>query len=158
MRPHRGHPNANGEGPAVEGLSIMNAFFLLADTSGGGQLEEIARTFGVDWPHLTAQIISFCIVCALLYRFAYRPVLAMLEERRKRIAEGLASAAKSKAELARTEAKQREMLEQAGAASSQVDRGGPRRCRAGSGRGNAESNRCRQTDCGERQRGGPARP
>jgi F-type H+-transporting ATPase subunit b len=98
----------------------MNAFFLLADTSGGGPLEEIARTFGVDWPHLTAQIISFCIVCALLYRFAYRPVLAMLEERRKRIAEGLASAEKSKAELARTEAKQREMLEQAGAQAAKL--------------------------------------
>ena len=98
----------------------MNAIFLLADTSGGGQLEEIARTFGVDWPHLTAQIISFCIVCALLYRFAYRPVLAMLEERRKRIAEGLASAEKSKAELARTEAQQREMLEQAGAQAAKL--------------------------------------
>ena len=98
----------------------MNAFFLLADTSGGGPLEEIARTFGVDWPHLTAQIISFCIVCALLYRFAYRPVLAMLEERRKRIAEGLASAEKSKAELARNEAKQREMLEQAGAEATKL--------------------------------------
>ena len=98
----------------------MNAFFLLADAGGGGPLEEIARTFGVDWPHLTAQIISFCIVCALLYRFAYRPVLAMLEERRKRIAEGLANAEKSKAELARTEAKQREMLEQAGAQAAKL--------------------------------------
>ena len=65
----------------------MNAFFLLADTTGGGQLEEIARTFGVDLAAADCpQIISFCIVCALLYRFAYRPVLAMLEERRKRIA------------------------------------------------------------------------
>jgi len=92
----------------------MNALFLLADTSGGSPLEAIGRTFGVDWPHLTAQIISFCIVCALLYRFAYRPVLAMLNERRQRIAESLANAEKIKAELARTEGKQREMLEQAG--------------------------------------------
>src|SRR3974390_2310829 len=98
----------------------MNGFFLLADPGVGGPLEEIARTFGVDWPHLTAQIISFCIVCALLYRFAYRPVLSMLEERRKRIAEGLASAEKSKAELARTEAKQREMLEQASTQSAKL--------------------------------------
>ena len=74
-----------------------------------GRSKQIARTFGVDWPHLIAQIISFCIVCALLYRFAYRPVLAMLEERRKRIAEGLANAEKIKAELAQTEAKRQEM-------------------------------------------------
>ena len=38
---------------------------------GGGQVERIARTFGVDWPHLIAQIISFGIVCALLYWLAY---------------------------------------------------------------------------------------
>jgi F-type H+-transporting ATPase subunit b len=99
---------------------MMNALLPLADTSGGGQLEEIGRTFGVDWPHLIAQIISFCVVCALLYRFAYRPVLAMLEERRRRIAEGLASAEKSNAELARIEARQREILEQADAQAAKL--------------------------------------
>ena len=40
---------------------------------------QIAETFGVDWPHLTAQVVSFAIVCALLYWLAYKPVLAMLE-------------------------------------------------------------------------------
>ena len=30
-------------------------------------MEEIARTFGVDWPHLLAQIVSFGIMCAVLY-------------------------------------------------------------------------------------------
>ena len=98
----------------------MNALVLLADASGGGQIEQIARTFGVDWPHLIAQIISFCIVCALLYRFAYRPVLAMLEERRQQIAEGLANAEKIKAELARTEAQRQEMLAQANAQATKL--------------------------------------
>lgn len=27
----------------------------------GGEVQQIARTFGVDWAHLGAQIISFCI-------------------------------------------------------------------------------------------------
>ncbi len=98
----------------------MNAFFLLADTSGGGQLEVIGRTFGVDWPHLTAQIISFCIVCALLYRFSYRPVLAMLEERRKRIAEGLANAEKIKTELAQTEGDRQKIMQQVGAEATKL--------------------------------------
>ena len=40
-----------------------------------GQIEEIARTFGVDWTHLIAQIVSFGIVCAVLYKLAYRPIL-----------------------------------------------------------------------------------
>src|SRR4051794_28250673 len=91
----------------------MIAFLLLAAESGGGQVEQIARTFGVDWPHLMAQVVSFGIVCAVLYRFAYRHVLAMLEERRQQIAQGLANAEKIKAELDRTEAQRQEVMAQA---------------------------------------------
>src|SRR6516164_5319749 len=109
----------------------MNTFVLLADQSGGGQLEQIARTFGVDWQHLIAQIISFSIVCFVLYRFAYRPVLAILEKRRQQIAEGLSNAEHIKSELARTEAHRQEkmvevntqatkMIEEARAAAKRV--------------------------------------
>ncbi len=66
----------------------MKALLFLAAQDGGGQVAQIARTFGVDWTHLGAQIISFGIVCAVLYKFAYRRVLAMLEERRQQIAQG----------------------------------------------------------------------
>jgi len=93
----------------------MNAFILMAQAESSGQIEQIARTFGVDWPHLIAQMISFCIVCFLLYRFAYRPVLQMLQNRRQLIAESLANAAKLKAELARTEAERQEIMAQANA-------------------------------------------
>jgi F-type H+-transporting ATPase subunit b len=98
----------------------MNALALLADVNGGGQIEQIARTFGVDWTHLIAQILSFSIVCVLLQRFAYRPVLAMLEERRQRIAEGLANAENIKAELARTEAQRQEMMAQVNAQATRL--------------------------------------
>ena len=67
----------------------------------------------MDWPHLVAQIISFCIVSAVLYRFAYRPILKMLEERRRQIELGLANAEKIKAELARTEVMRQEVMVQA---------------------------------------------
>jgi F-type H+-transporting ATPase subunit b len=91
----------------------MNGLIMLAQSGGGGPVQEIARTFGVDWPHLIAQIISFGIVCILLHRYAYRPVLAMLEARRQEIAESLANAEKIKAELARTEAQRQEVMAQA---------------------------------------------
>jgi len=92
----------------------MNEFIFLAEASGGGgQIAEVARTFGVDWQHLIAQIISFSIVCFFLYKFAYKRVLTMLEERRQRIAEGLANAEKIKAELMRAEAQRQEILAQA---------------------------------------------
>src|SRR6516165_8047345 len=88
----------------------MNLFVLLADDQSGGQLEQVARTFGVDWQHLIAQMISFGIVCFVLSRFAYRPVLAILEQRRQQIAEGLSNADKIKAELAGTEAHRQEKM------------------------------------------------
>jgi F-type H+-transporting ATPase subunit b len=98
----------------------MNTYLLLADQTSDSQLEQIARTFGVDWQHLIAQIISFCIVCFVLYRFAYRPVLAVLEKRRQQIAEGLANAGAIKAELARTVAQHDEKMAQANAQATKM--------------------------------------
>jgi F-type H+-transporting ATPase subunit b len=98
----------------------MNILVLMVQVEPGGQIEKIARTFGVDWSHLIAQIISFSIVCALLYRFAYRPILKMLEERRRQIAQGLANAEKIKAELARTEAQRQEVMMQANAQATRL--------------------------------------
>ena len=97
----------------------MNAFLLFEQAGGGGQVEQIARTFGVDWPHLIAQMVSFSIVCALLYLFAYKPILKMLAERRQLIAQGLANSEKIRDELAKTEAQRREVLAQADAQSAQ---------------------------------------
>jgi len=93
-------------------LSPMAAW-LLAAAAQEGQVEQIARTFGVDWPHLIAQTVSFAIVCGVLYAFAYRPILAMLAERRDQIAKGLANAAQIKAELLKTEAQRQEVMAQA---------------------------------------------
>ena len=98
----------------------MNALVLLAAASGEGQIQQIARTFGVDWPHLGAQIISFCIVCILLQRFAYKPVLKMLEQRRQQIAEGLADTERIKAELTRTEAQRQEVMMRANAEATKL--------------------------------------
>ena len=88
----------------------MNSLILFAQAESGNPVEQIARTFGVDWPHLISQIISFGIVCILLYFFAYKRVLTILEERRQRIAEGLANAEKIKAELARAESQRQELM------------------------------------------------
>lgn len=97
----------------------MKPLVLLSEAGSEGQIEQIARTFGVDWPHLIAQIISFSIVCLLLYRFAYRPILKILAERRQLIAQGLANSEKIKAELARTEAQRQDVMAQANAQATQ---------------------------------------
>src|SRR5262245_6283967 len=92
----------------------------LQTAGGGGQLGEVASTFGVDWPHLGAQIISFSIVCFVLYKLAYKPSLEILEARRQQIASGLANAEKIKAELARIEAERLDVLAKAGAEGKQL--------------------------------------
>ena len=73
----------------------------------------IAETFGIAWPLLAAQIVSFSIVCGLLYWLAYQPILQMLDERRRQIAQGLANAAEIKARLAAVEDQRREVLAKA---------------------------------------------
>jgi len=92
---------------------IMNVLLLAAQVALSERPERIVTTFGVDWSHLLAQVVSFCIVCFVLYRFAYQPVLKMLEVRRQQIAQGLANAEQIKAELARTEAQRQEVMAQA---------------------------------------------
>ncbi len=87
---------------------------------GAGQLEKVATTFGVNWPHLGAQIVSFGIVCGILYMLAYKPILQMLEARRQQIASGLANAEKIKAELARIEAERLVVLTRADAEGKQL--------------------------------------
>ncbi len=78
-----------------------------------GQIEEIAETFGVTWSLLATQIVSFTIVCALLYWFAYQPILRMLDERRLQIELGLANAAEINARLAGIEAQRRGVIARA---------------------------------------------
>jgi F-type H+-transporting ATPase subunit b len=100
----------------------MNHLVILADI--GSDLaqtgKQTAETFGVDWSHLFSQIISFCIVATLLYFFAYKRILQVLDQRRQRIADGLANADKIKAELARTEAARQEVLSQANAQANKL--------------------------------------
>lgn len=85
----------------------MNDVFLasiVADT---------AKQFGVNWPMFISQCISFAIVAFLLHRFAYKPVLKVLAERRDKIAEGLANAEQIKKDLANAQGKAQEILSQA---------------------------------------------
>ena len=92
----------------------MHALAMQVAADGAGQIQRIARTFGVDWPHLASQTVSFGIVCIILYALAYKPILRMLEARRLQIAAGLANAELIKAELARIQAERHELLTKAG--------------------------------------------
>lgn len=100
----------------------MNVLLMLAaaNPESGNAAQEIFRTFGLNLHNFTAQVISFGIVAFCLQRWAYKPILRTLEERRQRIAESLANADKIQAELARTEAARKEVLDKANTQANQL--------------------------------------
>ncbi len=89
-----------------------------------GGLTDIARTtgetFGFNVWMFLSQVLSFTIVALLLRRFAYKPILGVLEERRQRIAEGLLNAEKIKQQLAEAEQRYAEILANANAAAQKM--------------------------------------
>ena len=74
------------------------------------QLTQLATDFGLAWPKFIAQIILFLIVWALLAKFAFGPIIAILEERRRRIEEAHLNSEKIKKQLAESEAHYQEIL------------------------------------------------
>jgi F-type H+-transporting ATPase subunit b len=92
----------------------MNSFILLAADGGMGQMiSEKAEIFGFNWWLFLSQIISFTLVAVLLQKFAYKPILKVLEERRQQIKEGLENAEKIKQQLVESEARYAEILTKA---------------------------------------------
>ena len=90
---------------------------IIAATSGGAAdiLRETADTFGWNWKLFLAQVVSFCIVAFLLRRFAYKPIVAILEDRRRKIEEGQLNAEKIRKELAEAEKRYQEIIAKADA-------------------------------------------
>jgi F-type H+-transporting ATPase subunit b len=87
-------------------------------------LVDIAKStgeqFGFQTQLFISQVISFCIIAFLLHRFAYKPILRVLEERRQKIAESLANADKIKQELANARTSAQEIITQAGAQANKL--------------------------------------
>ena len=81
-----------------------------------GKAEGVTKLFsdfGIDWPLLLAQMLSFSVVAFLLWRFAFKPILATLEDRQRQIEAGLKYAEEMKAKLAQTQEQSAAILKQA---------------------------------------------
>lgn len=66
-------------------------------------MEQFVHQFGIDWKMMLAQLINFAVVFFVLKKFAYKPILNLLDARKKKIEDGLAFAEKAKSELASIE-------------------------------------------------------
>lgn len=63
-------------------------------------MAELFAKLGIDWKLLIANTITFLIVLWVLRKFAYAPLLTMLDKRRQTIDQGLKDAEAAKAERA----------------------------------------------------------
>lgn len=76
-------------------------------------LSELIQHFGIDWKLLLAQAINFFVLLFILRKFAYQPIFAMLNKRRREIEKGLEYTQKAEAELHRIDEKREETLKEA---------------------------------------------
>ena len=77
---------------------MFSSPLLLADASDS--ILQITREFGLNLPSFLAQVLSFSVVAYVLWRFAFKPVIATLDERQKKIESGLKYADDMKVRLA----------------------------------------------------------
>ena len=85
--------------------------FILA--AAGNPVTELAVEFGVQWTLLFAQVFSFAVVALALWKLAFKPVLATLDERQSKIEDGLRYAGEMKTKLAEAEREHAETIKQA---------------------------------------------
>jgi F-type H+-transporting ATPase subunit b len=82
---------------------------LFQEAGGSGGL----GTLGFDLPSLIVYLINFLLLLAILYFFAYKPFLRLMDERSQRIREGLEAADKAKEESERIQADMERRLDEA---------------------------------------------
>jgi F-type H+-transporting ATPase subunit b len=81
---------------------------------------QLFAQFGVSWPKFLAQIVLFTTVYLILKKFAFGPIIAIFEERRKTIEEAQANAEKIKRQLAESELRCQEILRKANADAQRI--------------------------------------
>lgn len=96
----------------------MFAIFLAASALDSAR--ETLETFGWNLKLFLSQVISFVIVALLLRKFAYKPILGVLEQRRQQIAESQLNADKIRQQLAEAQQRHAEILAKANAQAEKM--------------------------------------
>ena len=83
-------------------------------------MDQLLTQFGISGPKFAAQVILFLIVYAILKKFAFGPIIAIFEQRRRTIEEGQANAEKIKKQLAESEIRCQEILRKANSDAQRI--------------------------------------
>lgn len=73
-------------------------------------MEELIKTFHIDGTLILAQLVNFGIVLFVLKKFAYGPVLKMMQERTEKIEKGMADAESAGKKILEITEKEKEVL------------------------------------------------
>ncbi|PIY96951.1 MAG: ATP synthase F0 subunit B [Candidatus Kerfeldbacteria bacterium CG_4_10_14_0_8_um_filter_42_10] len=76
-------------------------------------MDEVIKTFHIDWKLMIAQLINLAIVIFVLWKFAVKPLTKLMEKRSKDIEQSLKDAKKIEENLAKSEADKENQLKQA---------------------------------------------
>lgn len=76
-------------------------------------MQELLHQLGIDWKLLASQAVNFGLLLVALRIFAYKPLLALMRERRERIEEGLMKADEADARLREVDGRVRERMKEA---------------------------------------------
>lgn len=74
---------------------------------------EIVKEFGINPILLIAQIVNFAILLFILQKLLYKPILKVLDERKKKIAKSLKEAEEIEKRLEKTNIEQEQILDRA---------------------------------------------
>ena len=85
-----------------------------------GKVDVIAEKFGLAWGKFFAQVIIFWIVFTILKKYAFGPILGMLEQRRQRIADGEAKLEKIARDAAEAKQNSQAILDKAEADAARL--------------------------------------
>ena len=92
---------------------LASAAAPVVEAGGANPLEEIFKEFHITGWNFIAQCVAFLIVAIALKTFAFGPVLAILEKRRQRIADGEDNLRKVEAQISENEKRREEILTKA---------------------------------------------
>lgn len=76
-------------------------------------MEQIISVFGINWKLLLIQGVNFGLLLAVLYKFLYKPVLAMVDTRRAKIENAIKDSERMEMELGQAEAEKARILRDA---------------------------------------------
>ena len=73
-------------------------------------MEELIKTFHIDWKLLIAQTVNFAIVLLVLWRYALKPLTVLMDKRSKEIAKSLDDAKVIEVNLAKSRKEKEEII------------------------------------------------